>query len=154
MNIENGTKVAIHYVGTLQDGTQFDNSRERGEPLVFTIGGGEILPAFEKAVQGMEIGEILNLSLTPDNAYGQVVPDAIQPVPRASFSPEVQLEIGTMVSGQSGDGKPIQATIESIEEDMVILDFNHPLAGKDINFDIELLEVEGVGEPNPLEQID
>ena len=154
MNIENGKKVSIHYVGTLKDGTEFDSSRDRGEPLQFTMGSGEILPAFEKAVQGMEIGDMLNLSLTADEAYGQILPDAIQPVPKASFSPEVQLEVGNMVSGQAGDGRPIRATIESIEDEVVILDFNHPLAGKDINFDIELLEVEGDYEPSPALAVD
>ena len=142
MNIKNGQTVNIHYVGTLKDGTEFDNSRTRGNPLSFTVGSGQILPAFEKAVQQMKIGETKSLSLKPDEAYGDIVPDAIQPVPRTSFAPEVTLQVGEMVSGQSPDGKPIQATIESIDEDVVILDFNHPLAGKDINFDIELLSID------------
>ena len=142
MNIKNGQKVNIHYVGTLKDGTEFDSSRARGNPLSFTVGSGQILPAFEKAVQQMTIGETKSFSLKPEEAYGDIMPEAIQPVPRASFAPEVNLKVGEMVSGQAPDGKPIQATIESIDEDVVMLDFNHPLAGKDINFDIELLSID------------
>ena len=142
MNIKNGQTVNIHYVGTLKDGTEFDNSRTRGNPLSFKLGGGQILPAFEKAVQTMAVGERKTFSLTPSEAYGEIVKEAFQPIPKASFAPDVDLEVGGMVSGQAPDGKPLQARIQSVEDETVTLDFNHPLAGKDINFDIELLSID------------
>ena len=142
MNIKNGQTVNIHYVGTLKDGTEFDSSRKRGNPLSFTLGGGQILPAFEKAVQTMKIGERKTFSLTATEAYGEVVTEAVKAVPKTSFAPEMKLEIGEMVSGQSADGRPVRAKISSIEEETVTLDFNHPLAGKDLDFDIELISVD------------
>jgi len=142
MKIKNGQTVNLHYVGTLNDGTEFDNSRSRGTPLKFEFGSGQILPAFEKAVSSMVIGESKKFSLTPDEAYGQVRPDAVQSLPRTQFGAVDDLSVGAKVSGQNTAGQPIQATIKSVNDDMVTLDFNHPLAGKDITFDIELLSVD------------
>ena len=142
MEIKNGQTVNIHYVGTLRDGTEFDSSRKRGNPLSFTLGSGNILPAFEQAVQTMKIGERKTFSLAATDAYGEVMTEAIQSVPKASFSPDVQFEIGEMVNGQTPDGNPVQAKISSIEEETVTLDFNHPLAGEDLNFDIELISID------------
>tara|TARA_A100001011_G_C14237861_1_gene811888 strand:+ start:496 stop:924 length:429 start_codon:yes stop_codon:yes gene_type:complete len=142
MNIKNGQTVNIHYVGTLKDGTEFDSSRTRGNPLSFKLGGGQILPAFEKAVQQMKVGETKSLSLKPTEAYGEVNDQAVQDIPKTSFGPEVELTVGNIVHGQSPDGNPLRAVIKEIKEAEVTLDFNHPLAGKEINFDIELLSVE------------
>tara|TARA_R100000315_G_C5184436_1_gene107193 strand:- start:199 stop:627 length:429 start_codon:yes stop_codon:yes gene_type:complete len=142
MNIKNGQKVNVHYVGTLKDGTEFDSSRKRGNPLSFTLGSGQILPAFEKAVQTMDIGERKTFSLTATEAYGEVLAEAIQSVPKTSFSDQVKLEVGEMVSGQTPNGNPIQAKISSVEEETITLDFNHPLAGKDLSFEVELLSIE------------
>ena len=91
MNIKNGQTVNIHYVGTLKDGTEFDSSRTRGNPLSFKLGGGQILPAFEKAVQQMKVGETKSLSLKPTEAYGEVNDQAVQDIPKTSFGPEVEL---------------------------------------------------------------
>jgi peptidylprolyl isomerase len=142
MNIKNGQTVNIHYVGTLNDGTEFDNSRTRGTPLSFKLGGGQILPAFEKAVQQMTIGEKKTLSLKPTEAYGEVQDEAFQDIPKTSFGPQVELTVGNIVHGQTPDGNPLRAVIKEVKEEEVTLDFNHPLAGKEINFDIELLSVE------------
>ncbi len=142
MKIKNGQTVNLHYVGTLNDGTEFDSSRTRGTPLKFEFGSGQILPAFEKAVSSMVIGESKKFSLTPDEAYGQVRPDAVQSLPRTQFGEVDNLAVGIKVTGQNTAGQPIQATVKSIDDDMVTLDFNHPLAGKDITFDIELLSVD------------
>ena len=142
MNIKNGQTVNIHYVGTLKDGTEFDSSRTRGNPLSFKLGGGQILPAFEKAVQQMKVGETKSLSLKPTEAYGEINNEAVQDIPKTSFGPEVELVVGNIVHGQSPDGNPLRAVIKEIKEAEVTLDFNHPLAGKEINFDIELLSVE------------
>jgi len=140
MKIKNGQTVNVHYVGTLNDGTEFDSSRNRGVPLKFEIGDGRILPAFEKAIVSMDIGEKKKISLTAEQAYGAINSEAIQRVSRTQFSSDV--DVGTTVTGQSATGQPIQAIVRSIEDETVTLDFNHPLAGKDINFDLELVSVD------------
>ena len=142
MNIKNGQTVNIHYVGTLNDGTEFDSSRSRGNPLSFKMGGGQILPAFEKQVQQMSVGERTTFSLKPQDAYGEINDEAVQDVPKTAFGPEVELVAGHMVKGQAPNGQPVQAVIREVKEQEVTLDFNHPLAGKEINFDIELISVE------------
>ncbi len=142
MNIKIGQVVNVHYIGTLKDGTEFDNSRKRDTPLSFTLGGGQLLPAFENAVQSMKIGETKSISLTASEAYGEVMNEAIQTVPKTSFTPDMEFEVGGLVSGRSPDGNTMHGKITSIDEEAVILDFNHPLAGKDLTFDIELLSVE------------
>tara|TARA_Y100001970_G_C14199181_1_gene840055 strand:- start:1578 stop:2006 length:429 start_codon:yes stop_codon:yes gene_type:complete len=142
MNIQNGQTVSVHYVGRLNDGTEFDSSVQRGEPLKFEFGSGQILPAFEEALKQMEIGEKKSFSLTPDQAYGPVYDQAIQTIPKKQFGENVNLSPGEMVHGKGQDGQEVQAIIQSVTDENVILDFNHPLAGKDINFDIELLSVD------------
>ncbi len=142
MNIKNGQKVTVHYVGTLKDGTVFDSSRTKGSPLSFTVGEGKVLPAFEKAVSNMAIGETKTILLEANEAYGEVNPDAVRIVPKAQFGETFDLEVGAMVRGQSPDGDPIHATVKSIESDGIILDFNHPLAGKPLDFEVELLTVD------------
>ena len=142
MKIKNGQKVNVHYVGTLSDGTEFDNSRTRGTPLVFELGSGNVLPAFESAIKAMSVGDTKKFSLTADQAYGQPRDEAVQAIPKNRFDGEMELEVGQAVAATTPDGQPIRAIIRSIEDESVTLDFNHPLAGKDINFDVELLSVE------------
>ena len=141
MKVENGNNVKVHYTGTLEDGQQFDSSRDRGETLNFTIGKGQMIPGFEEAVMGMEVGETKDITLTPDQAYGDKMEEAIQPVSRQNFPPDFQVEIGAMVQGSTAEGMPIQATIVGEDEENIILDMNHPLAGKSLNFNIELVEI-------------
>ena len=142
MNIKNGQKVTIHYVGKLKDGTVFDSSRNQGSPLSFTVGDGKILPAFEKAVVDMNIGDVKTILLEAAEAYGEVNPDAVRIVPKTQFGTTDDLEVGAMVRGQSPDGNPIHATVRSIDTNDIILDFNHPLAGQNLDFEVELLSVE------------
>ena len=141
MNIKNGQKVTIHYVGKLKDGTVFDNSRTNNKPLSFTVGEGKVLPAFEKAVSNMNVGETKTILLEATEAYGEINPDAVRIVPKTQFGTTDDLEIGSMVRGQSPDGNPIHATVKLIENDAIILDFNHPLAGKNLDFEVELLDI-------------
>ena len=142
MKIKNGKVVNVHYVGTLSDGTEFDNSRTKGTRLKFEIGSGRMLPGFENAVISMNVGETKKFSLTSEQAYGSPNPEAVQSVPRTQFGTGGEISVGTTVTGQNPNGQPVRATVKSIDEDTVLLDFNHPLAGKDLNFDIELLSVE------------
>jgi len=142
MKIKNGQKVNVHYVGTLNDGTEFDNSKTRGTPLQFELGSGTVLPAFESAIKGMQVGDTKKISLTADQAYGQPTQEAIQTIPKDRFDKDMNLEVGLEVAAKTPDGQPIRAVVQAVEEETVVLDFNHPLAGKDINFDVELVSVE------------
>ena len=115
---------------------------DRGETLNFTIGQGQMIPGFENAVMGMEVGDIKDITITPDQAYGEKMEEAIQSVNRENFPPDFKVEIGAMVQGSTAEGMPIQATIVGEDEENIILDMNHPLAGKSLNFNIELVDIE------------
>jgi peptidylprolyl isomerase len=139
--VEVGNNVKIHYTGTLLDGTEFDNSRVRGTPLGFLVGESQLLPAFESAVVGMSEGETKKISLAPDEAYGNHVPEAKQVVPKQAFGPGFQFNVGQAIQGTGPAGTFIATILEHTEQD-VTLDMNHPLAGKDLNFEIEVVEIE------------
>ena len=139
--VEVGNNVKIHYIGTLLDGTEFDSSRARGTPLGFLVGERQLLPAFESAVVGMTEGETKTISLSPDEAYGQHVAEAKQVVPKQAFGPEFQFNVGQAIQGTGPTGTFIATILEHTDED-VTLDMNHPLAGKDLNFEIEVVEIE------------
>jgi len=141
MEVENGKTVSFHYVGTLDDGEQFDNSYDRGEPLTGLVGEGHLIAGFETALMGMKPGEKKAVLIESKDAYGEHNPEAIQQVPLTSF-PEgfIALE-GEIVQGEGGNGQMFSATIVEKSEEEVTLDFNHPLAGKDLNFEIEVLSV-------------
>ena len=138
---ENGNTVTVHYVGTLDDGTEFDSSVNR-EPLSFTVGAGEMISGFDKAIEGMKVGEKKNISLEPEQAYGEVNPEAFQTVPNSMFPQDFVAEKGVSVMGQTPDGEQFTARVHSVlEEGAITLDFNHPMAGKNLNFEIELVSV-------------
>mgnify|MGYP001307746723 CR=1 FL=1 len=142
MTIKNGQEVSVHYVGTLNDGTVFDSSRDRGQPLKFKVGDNKILPAFEEMLSEMTEGDKKSFSLTPSQAYGEVQENLIQTYPHSSFPTDFKPVVGEMIKGTNpNNGNALIATILSENSEGVLLDFNHPLAGKDINFEIELLEV-------------
>ena len=136
-----GNNVLVHYKGTLSDGTVFDNSYTRGEPLPFTVGTSELLSAFSEAVEGMTEGQVKTTTLSPDEAYGHRREDAFQRAPKSAFGPDFVFEVGGAIQG-SGPQGVFLATIQSIEETEVVLDINHPLAGKDLTFEIELVEIQ------------
>lgn len=145
MKVENGHNIKVHYRGTLTDGTEFDNSRSRGETLNFQVGTGGMIRGFADAVVGMTIGETKNISIPPDQAYGPVVPEAIQEVEAAAFSNIPDMEVGGLIQGQGPQG-PFVAKVANITDSHVTLDLNHPLAGETLNFEIEV--VDNVGTPN------
>lgn len=135
-----GRAVQVHYKGTFEDGTTFDSSYERGEPISFTVGAGEMIPGFDSAVSGMKTGETKNISLTPDQAYGDHNPEGIQVVNKEHFPEGFKFEQGVVIEGQVGS-QPVRGVINTIEDQTVTVDFNHPMAGKDLNFEIELVKV-------------
>jgi len=136
-----GRTVDVHYVGTLDDGTKFDSSRDRDEAVSFEVGAGEMIAGFDTAVVGMKIGEVKNIKLSPGEAYGELNPDLVQTVPQAAFPPDFQFGIGNMVQGKDAEGRPFMAVIHSLSEEGVTLDLNHPMAGKNLNFEIEIMNV-------------
>ena len=136
--VEVGNNVKVHYVGTLEDGTEFDNSHVRGEPMDVEVGAPGLLKAFDEAMVGMTEGQTKTITLTAEEGYGVHQPDAIQTVPKEAFGEEFEFEVGSTVQGNGPYG-PFLATIQQLEESEVVLDMNHPLAGKTLNFQIEMV---------------
>ncbi len=134
---QDGDRVSVHYRGTLEDGEEFDSSFDRGEPLSFTVGLGEMIPGFENAVRGMIVGETKTVQLTPSDAYGERRPELIIEVPR-SEAPGDGFSVGDRVL--LANGSP--ATITEITDEIVRLDGNHELAGLTLTFAITLVSVE------------
>jgi peptidylprolyl isomerase len=137
---KSGDTVRIHYTGTLNDGSTFDSSAGR-DPLEFTLGSGQVIPGFDSGVTGMSVGEKKTINIPADDAYGQVDPDARQAVPRDQIPADIPLEIGTMLQMQAPTGQIVQVAVVEVSETEVMLDANHPLAGKDLTFELELVEI-------------
>jgi peptidylprolyl isomerase len=138
--VKPGDNVSIHYTGTLQDGTTFDSSEGR-EPLAFEVGSGQIIPGLDQALPGMEVGEKKQVEVAAENAYGDVNPEMRQAVPREGIPADIPLDIGTQLQMQTPDGQALPVTVVEVDEEKVTLDANHPLAGKDLTFDIELVAI-------------
>jgi peptidylprolyl isomerase len=138
--VKKGDTVMVHYVGKLGDGTVFDNNEQR-EPLTFTIGSGNIIPGFEKGIIGMEVGEIKEVIVSPDEGFGDKKEDLEIPVKKSDFPDDITPSVGQRLQFKRPDGTIISVTIKRILDDDVILDANHPLAGEMLNFEIKLLEI-------------
>ena len=138
MKVATGDNVKVHYRGTLPDGTEFDNSHQRGTPLEFTIGSGQMIVGFNDAVIGMAEGEKKTFTVSPELAYGQRIEEAVQDVPRGTFADDFEFEVGGMIQGNGPRG-PFIAKIKDFNDETVTLDLNHPLAGEELNFEIELV---------------
>jgi len=141
--VTEGTVVKVHYRGTLDDGTEFDSSYDRGEPIGFTVGSGEMIDGFDAAVRGMAVGEKKTIRLEPADAYGDVNPDAVTTLSRDAFPQDFPLEEGNKVPLTGPGNEQFVGTITTITESAVNIDLNHPMAGKDLNFELELVEIEG-----------
>jgi len=137
---KSGDTVRIHYSGTLSDGTQFDSSEGR-EPLEFALGAGAVIPGFEKAVEGMAVGENKSVTIEPDDAYGPRHDQLVQQVPNSALPEDVEPAVGMQLQGQSPEGQVMNLTVTGIEDDAITVDANHPLAGEALKFDIELVEI-------------
>ncbi|WP_333712350.1 FKBP-type peptidyl-prolyl cis-trans isomerase [Yoonia sp.] len=135
-----GDTVSIHYTGTLDNGDQFDSSAGR-DPLEFVVGSGQIIPGLDAAIPGMAVGDKKDVNVPAAQAYGEHNPDNQQAVPRAQIPAEIPVEIGTQLQMQTPQGQVIPVTVADVTEAEVTLDANHPLAGKDLNFAIELVEI-------------
>lgn len=135
-----GDTVRVHYTGTLADGTVFDSSEGR-DPLEFTLGAGMVVPGFEKAVLGMVEGEKSTNTIVAAEAYGDHKSELMADVPKDRFPDDLEYEVGTRLQVQSQDGRATAVVVAEINDDSVKLDGNHPLAGKDLTFEIELVEI-------------
>ena len=143
-----GDRVAVHYTGTLEDGSVFDTSSGR-DPLRFVIGQGSVIPGFEAMILGMTVGEKKSTTIPPDQAYGDRRGDLVFQIERAQIPPEETVEVGQVLGLRSPDNREFSVTVAAISEDTVTLDGNHPLAGKALTFEIELVEVEPGSEEKP-----
>jgi peptidylprolyl isomerase len=137
---KSGDTVKVHYTGTLQDGTVFDSSHER-EPLEFTLGEQQVIPGFETVITGMQVGESAKETIPAANAYGDRRDDMLLEVERSQFPEDVDPEMGMQLQIQVQDGSRLPVEIVSVEGDVITLDANHPLAGKDLVFEVELIEI-------------
>jgi FKBP-type peptidyl-prolyl cis-trans isomerase 2 len=135
-----GDTVRIHYTGTLSDGSTFDTSSGR-EPLEFTVGSGQIIPGLDRAIAGMSVGDKKTVEVPASEAYGDRNPDGIQSVPREQVPDHIPLDPGTQLQVQTGDGRTLPVLVAEVTEEAVVLDANHPLAGKDLTFEVELVEI-------------
>ena len=136
-----GKNVKVHYRGTFDDGSQFDSSYDRGEPLAFVCGAGMMIKGFDKAVADMEVGQIVDVHLMPEEAYGPSDPDAIVTIEIAQLPGSENLNVGERVFLRSVMGQPFPVTVTAKDDVHITLDGNHEMAGKELNFRIELLEV-------------
>ena len=140
MIAEKGKTVLVHYTGSLSDGEVFDSSRGR-EPLEFTLGAGQMIGGFDKAVEGMKVGEEKTVVLSPEDAYGHRREDLIFTVDRYVLPKGYEPSVGDQLQMANHDGAVLPVTIISLEEKAVILDGNHRLAGKELTFEVELVKV-------------
>ena len=137
-----GKKVKVHYTGTLDDGTKFDSSVDRGEPIEFVCMAGQMIPGFDAAVEDMAVGEKKTVHIPAAEAYGERRNDLMQTVPVSMLPGAENLSTGDKVMLASPSGQPFPATVAKVEDGNITFDMNHEMAGKDLNFEIELLEVE------------
>ena len=142
MSENSGSKTArVHYTGTLADGTVFDSSRER-DPFEFVVGAGQVIKGFDDAVADMAVGETTTVTVSSDDAYGPHVAERVIQVDHSQFAEGVVPEVGMQLQSDGGEGQPpMVVTVTEVTEDKVILDANHPLAGQDLTFEIELMEL-------------
>lgn len=137
--IENGKTVKVHYTGTFEDGQVFDSSVTRQEPISFTIGSNQVIPGFESAVMEMNVGDSKKITLSPEQAYGYPSDEMIQEVSK-DFVPST-VQVGEMLTSETENGS-FNVIVKEVKESTVVLDANHPMAGKTLVFELELVDVE------------
>ena len=140
--VKSGDKIKVHYHGKLSTGETFDSSTGR-EPLEFEVGSGIVIKGFDDGVTGMSVGEKKTVNIPFDDAYGSRNPDMIIEMPNDRFPKDMEIELGMSLGMSDENGQQFQVTIAEIKDDVVLLDANHPLAGEDLIFDLELVEIVG-----------
>lgn len=137
---QEGQTVKVHYTGKLEDGTVFDSSKDR-QPLEFTLGSGSVIPGFEQAVSGMEVGESKTITIPPEEAYGHKRDELIIEVKKSEIPKEIDPSLGQKLQIKQPNGQIINLVVSEVKEDEVTLDANHPLAGQTLIFEVELVEI-------------
>lgn len=140
MTVETGSTVLFHYTGTLPDGQVFDTSRER-DPIEFQVGSGQIIPGFEAGVLGMHEGETRTFSIEPEEAYGEYDDNLCHKVDKGRFDDPEAVEVGMRFQVPVGEGRFVPGTVVEVDIEEVVLDLNHPLAGKELTFEVECVEI-------------
>lgn len=137
--IQKGKKVKVHYTGKLDNGDVFDSSYSRNQPIEFEVGQNQVITGFENAIVEMNIGEKRTVKIEPEQGYGPIREDLIVSLPKTQVPPEAK--VGDKLQGQNDQGQPINVVVTQVNENDVVLDANHELAGKTMNFELELVEV-------------
>ena len=140
--VKSGDKVKVHYHGRLQNGNTFDKSEGR-EPLEFEVGSGMVIRGFDEGVTGMQVGEKKTIQIPFKDAYGPKNPEMIIDMPKEQFPKDMEIEIGMPLVMTNGQGQQFEVLVTQIKEKFIVLDANHPLAGEDLIFDLELVEISG-----------
>lgn len=135
-----GDMVRLHYKGSLDDGSVFDSSEGR-DPLEFTVGSGQIIPGLDRAIPGMKVGDEKTVKVASEEAYGARNPAMQQSVPRTQIPADIPLEVGMQLQGQGENGRVLALIVVSFDDNEVVLDGNHPLAGQDLTFEIQLTSI-------------
>lgn len=138
--VKDGDTVKVHYTGSLSDGTVFDSS-ENKEPLEFTLGSGQLIPGFEKAVNGLTAGESVEVTIPTDEAYGEAREDLVLSVAKSDLPEDIEPQVGMQLQVNQPQGDPVPVRITAVEEEEIQLDANHPLAGENLTFKIDLVEI-------------
>ncbi len=138
--VKDGDTVKVHYTGKLEDGSVFDSSVER-DPLEITLGEGKLIPGFEKAVVGLEVGDKTTASIESTDAYGDRREDLELSIERNQLPEDIEPQVGMQLQLNQPNGQPVPVQITKVEEENIMIDANHPLAGKDLTFDIELVDI-------------
>ena len=137
---KSGDKIQVHYSGRLEDGTPFDSSKG-GDPLSLTLGQGEVIPGFDEAIVGMQVGESKTVTIGAEQAYGPRIDELVIELARKDLPEDLELTLGRQLEVTQEEGEPFVVEVTDLTESTVTLDANHPLAGKELTFDIELVEI-------------
>ena len=140
--VKSGDKIKVHYHGRLTNGETFDKSEGR-EPLEFEVGSGMVIKGFDDGVTGMAVGDKKTINIPADEAYGPKNPEMVIDMPKDRFPKDMEIEVGMPLSMSDGQGQQFQVVVAEVQEEVIILDANHPLAGEDLIFDLELVEIIG-----------
>lgn len=139
--VKQNDTVKVHYTGKLADGQVFDSSVERGEPVEFTLGQGQLIPGFEKGLIDMKVSEKKTINIPKEEAYGEPMDELIQEVSKEQLPQDIKPEVGMGLVSKTPDGREMNLLVTEVKEETIVVDGNHPLAGKDLVFDLEVVEI-------------